>query len=197
MNLNLKLLMSNKLTPNEYVYLEMIYHERKFSDIQAIFNYNYDEIIATQARLLDKEFLRRGTSENTVIITKKGVNLFKSDQKDLENLVVKYRQLFNKENINGVIGKMGNKGACYERMKLFRQNYPEYTDDIILKAAQLYIESERYNHNFKYLQKAHYVISKSNEGRKIKDSRLEEYCEEVLSGTTIENNDDSDFITKA
>ena len=189
MQLNLKQLIELELTPNEYVYLKLLYDGVSHDRIVKIFKDDLGKVLAIQYTLVNNGFLRQGTEKGKIILLQKTVSLFKEKVDEVEKFVEDYRMIFHRSNINGVIGKMGNAKACRERLLKFMKEYPEYDKEIILKAVSLYVESERYNSNFKYLQKAHYVISKANDGR-IKDSRLAEYCEAVAEGASVDNDDD-------
>lgn len=181
-----KTLVDNNLTPNEFFVLYCLHLNipRHIGDVFA--QSPEDTIPNILDSLVEKRYVKR-LPEKRVIILQKGIDLFKTNTNE-SDFIVAYRNLFDKKNINGVIGKKGDRQNCINNMHEFMKKNPKYTEDIILKAAKLYIESERHNHNFKYLQRADYVIFKKDGKSKL--SRLEMYCEEVLSGASVDDGED-------
>lgn len=90
-----------------------------------------------------------------------------------DEFIAKYRQLFKD---TGRIGIMGDKIGVKKKFKAFSNDYPEYfKEELILKAAKKYIDSEAMN-SYRYLQQADYFIYKNH------TSRLAQYCEEISNG---------------
>ena len=178
------------ITPDELFVLYHL-HTNQYKIISEIFN--QDEIDLILHNLEVALFLKK---QGTIItLRQKALDMFKTNTNDGE-FITKYRDLFDKKNINGVIAKKGSEKACIEKMHKFMKIYLEYTEEIILKAAQLYIESEAHNSNYKYLQRADYIISKQDND-KTKSSRLAIYCEEVLDGVEPESSSVDIFTTNA
>jgi hypothetical protein len=102
---------------------------------------------------------------------------------DINVLVEEYRKLFK---ATGKRGAMGDKRALKEKLTKFLIAYPQYDYDLILKAISSYIETEA-EQGYKYLQQAHYTVSKkAPDGTDI--SRLAVFCEEELDNPTSDDN---------
>ena len=85
-----------------------------------------------------------------------------------------YRAVFK----NKKAGAMGSRKSCIDKMTKFVAEYPEYSDrELIISAATRYVNTERVS-NYRYLQRADYVISKKDSDSVT--SRLAAFCEEVL-----------------
>ena len=76
----------------------------------------------------------------------------------------------------GVPGKGGNIAAVTKKMQKFLKDY-DYTSEEILKAVDLYIADLRKTNALRYVQEAHYFISKIHNGVNV--SNLAKWCEEV------------------
>jgi len=75
---------------------------------------------------------------------------------------------------------MGDRNTLILNLKQFKVMYPQYSEEIILKAIENYIYRESKNSNYKYLQKAHYTVFKNNQ------SRLAALCEDlVINSDTV------------
>lgn len=176
------------LSPDELFILYHL-HTNQYKILTEIFN---EETLTTYILYLEeRQFLKRAGDK--IILRQKTLDMFNTNTND-GGFISKYRELFDKKNINGVIAKKGSLKACIEKMHTFMKEHPEYTEETILKAAQLYIESEANNNNYKYLQRADYIISKQ-EGGKTKASRLEIFCEEVLDGAEPQSSSVDLFTT--
>lgn len=169
------------LSPNELYILHAIY-EGDMEGIRKFFSPDY--INDTIELLVNNGFLRR-SGPNRVTLRGKTVEMFDTDPE--ERFVQQYRSLFE---VSGRIGIMGDRKSCIRKMRLFMKENPEYSHDIILRAAKMYINGERNNENFRYLQRADYTINKN------KESRLAIYCEEIMSGKTGEE-EETGFTVKA
>lgn len=72
-------------------------------------------------------------------------------------------------------GSMGDKSSCITKLSRWMETNPEYSFEDILKAAQLYLDTES---NVQYLQRADYFIYKQ-EANKDETSRLSAYIDEA------------------
>lgn len=180
-----EILLKNKLTPNELYILYYIFIKR-FKTVEEVFSRIDKKYFDETFSYLQEQGFIKLLPNNQVSLRQKTIDIFKENINEGE-FIKKYRNLFDKSNINGIIGKKGDKQSCIKKMHLFMKQYPQYNEDIILKAAQLYIQSESKNNNFKYLQRADYVISKQEAQGKIVGSRLATFCEEVVEGAEPED----------
>jgi hypothetical protein len=76
----------------------------------------------------------------------------------------------------GVPGKGGNMVAVSKKMEKFLKDY-DYTFSEILLAVDLYIADLRKTNALRYVQEAHYFISKIHNGVNV--SNLAKWCEEA------------------
>lgn len=104
----------------------------------------------------------------------------KSPKIDIKEIVDKYRDLFPKGlNSNGFPYK-GDKQGTTKKLHKFMKNNPEYTESIILKATEKYINEKRKD-NFSYMKLAHYFIEKDGV------SDLGAFCEQIVNGESFQN----------
>lgn len=78
-------------------------------------------------------------------------------------------------------GSMGSAKACKEKLTRWMRENPEYDFDQILKAAELYINTE--GRDLRFLQRADYFIFKQDV-HKGEASRLSAFIDEVEEGET-------------
>ena len=71
------------------------------------------------------------------------------------------------------VGSLGSYKTCYDKMKRWMSENPNYSKEDILKAARIYIKSLD---NYQYLQQADYFIFKKD--GKDENSRLSAFIEE-------------------
>ena len=71
------------------------------------------------------------------------------------------------------VGSLGSYRTCYDKMKRWMSENPNYSKEDILKAARIYIKSLD---NYQYLQQADYFIFKKD--GKDENSRLSAFIEE-------------------
>lgn len=73
-------------------------------------------------------------------------------------------------------GSMGSRQSCIDKLSRWMTTNPEYTFDQILKAADIYLDTE--GRNITYLQRADYFIYKQ-ENNKEESSRLSAFIDEI------------------
>lgn len=73
-------------------------------------------------------------------------------------------------------GSMGDKNSCIEKLSKWMEENPSYSFDDILKAADLYLETE--GANIKFLQRADFFIYKQD-ANKIESSRLSAFIDDI------------------
>ena len=83
-------------------------------------------------------------------------------------------------------GSMGGLKTCKEKLTKWMQENPEYSFDDIIRAAQLYLNTER---DLRFLQRADYFIYKV-EANKVESSRLSAYIDD------IDDNEQDDWMTQ-
>lgn len=99
----------------------------------------------------------------------------KSPKINIQEIADKYRELFPKGiNSNGFPYK-GDKQGTMKKLHKFMRSNPEYTESIILKATERYINEKRKD-NFSYMKLAHYFVEKDGV------SDLGAFCEQILNG---------------
>ncbi len=135
--------------------------------------------------LQEKQYVK--ILENNEIILREKGNLFielmtVNKKKSINNVVVEkasettskfvreFRELWRGQKV----GSMGSLANCKLKMKRWRSENPEYSEDQILKAAKIYLNSVD---NIKYLQAADNFIFKK-EGKE-ESSRLSAFIEEI------------------
>ncbi len=73
----------------------------------------------------------------------------------------------------------------HPRFQWFFGEYPQYDWALVLKATDQYLLSlEKGDSGMKYITTSKYFISKQENGGKVINSKLAEWCEAVLTGTT-------------
>ena len=93
----------------------------------------------------------------------------------LQDLSKEFASKFSAKAI-GVPGKGGNTVAVSKKIEKFLKDY-DYTVEEILKAIDLYIADLKKTNGLRYVQEAHYFISKIHNGVNV--SNLAKWCEEV------------------
>lgn len=92
-----------------------------------------------------------------------------------EEFVNLYISIFKENGKSLKPGVAGNKKLVKEKLNDFLKNN-KYTKNEILQAIQNYVNSQRQS-DFRYLQKAHYTVSKMVAGDY--ESKLLDFCEEL------------------
>jgi len=171
------------LSFNDYIFLVHLYIYKKPIKIK---KYKYDN-------LLDKNFIKINTEDNTIILRQTAINLLeylridtfgtyrerkvlrKSKQQiqlEVEGRINEYREKWR-----GLkAGSMGGKKDCIQKLVRWMINNPDYTFDEILKAADLYLSTE--GKAITFLQRADFFIYKQDI-HKNEASRLSAYIDEL------------------
>lgn len=159
-NLDLNQIKDLGITPNEYVYLYMLYVEKKL-DV---------ELYVDLKKLEDLQFI--SIKEDQVYLRGAGLNIFQSTD-EFTLFVSEYRNLFPKgvKSGNGTPVR-GNKSDVEAKMKEFLKKHPEFSKLVILNATKNYIEHFKRKGSYTYMTQADYLISKD------KISKLASLCEE-------------------
>jgi len=143
--------------------------------------------------LVAKEFIREVTDNSYVLDSKIRRYLHsislpddsvkpqkKTPDEDLKKLIKnRLKEYRSKWKETGKPGAMGSPSACKDNLYKWMKENPEYSFDDILKAADLYIQTE--GRNTRFLQRADYFIYK-HDVNKVKHSRLSAFIEEIDNG---------------
>jgi hypothetical protein len=79
------------------------------------------------------------------------------------------------------LGAMGDKSNVRKKLADFKKKHPDFTDEIIIQAADKYVRSQMKD-NYKFLMQLDYFISKVREDGT--SSMLSSICEEIVMGVT-------------
>lgn len=113
--------------------------------------------------------------------------------KDVANWIKDWLKLWPTKRADGSLIRSGS-GVCRNKMNIFVENNPEFTKDIIYEATKLYLENEEAK-GWQYTNAASNFISKQEAPRSIiRDSKLEAYCNLVVSGEGENKRKYSDLI---
>lgn len=129
--------------------------------------------------LIENEYLNRDFS-----LADKGKKLLRKIKVEevheiaIIHLAKRYRDVFKDTNGKSLKpGATGNLKVLTQRLKEFKEEHPEYSDEHILQAIAAYVQSTAPD-GYKYLQQAHYTVKKSA-ADKTAESRLLTFCEEI------------------
>lgn len=114
----------------------------------------------------------------------------KQTDKELKTLISERIEEYRDKWKGRKVGAMGSPGACKQNMLTWMKENPEYSFDDILKAADIYLNTE--GRNPRFLQRADYFIYK-NDANKVKHSRLSAYVEEL---DNFDEHGDDDWTTE-
>ncbi len=177
--INIKLMNSNRLTPNYWVMLYYIYHGigHKLGDM-------------TKGSLIKLGFL-----DTKGELTDKARDLFKVDLKDLNDgkmkeWLLELRDIFprgvkiNNSPVRSAVGL-----STVRKMRKFIKEYG-YSDEVIRQAITAYVAAKKRD-NYDFMMKFTNFIDKQGVG-----SELASFCELVVNGDDKINNDGETRITK-
>lgn len=139
-NINSEILISNSLTPDEFVYLYKKYIN------------NYDDMLL---RVNIDELKMNDYLDSQNNLTEKSKSLFIPD---ITSWIVEYRELFPNIRLPGR-NPRGDLNSCIKKMKEFTKKHPQYSKEDILNCTKKYIKNNLID-NYKYLKSSHYFIEK-------------------------------------
>jgi hypothetical protein len=184
--LDFSLLKEQGLTINDLLYLYSLHKETEENihdfmfqnvDIKALEEKLYVKIIDDKVYLREKanELIELFLIEFKVSLKTKKKIVRKSVRKinsEIDNRIDEYRLKWK-----GLkAGSMGDLQACKEKLTKWMKDHPEYSFDQILKAADLYLETE--GSNAQYLQRADYFIYKQDVNKQ-NVSRLSAFIDDI------------------
>ena len=155
------------LTPDEQVFIHLLQTNQALLEVimkKNLLKIDKDHLVSSGHLLSWSDNL------SEIIIS----NKMTPKNQDIIDWIDDYRAVFK----NKKAGAMGSRKSCIDKMTKFVAEYPEYSDrELIISAATRYVNTERVS-NYRYLQRADYVISKKDSDSVT--SRLAACCEEVL-----------------
>ena len=146
-----------------------IYILEKLQEKQFIKIITYSEVILREKSKLLLDFLSIESSYSDYKSKKVVKKSTRTISEGFDEFIEEYRNLWK-----GLkVGSLGSYKTCYDKMKRWMSENPNYSKDDILKAARIYIKSLD---NYQYLQQADYFIFKKD--GKDENSRLSAFIEE-------------------
>ena len=87
------------------------------------------------------------------------------------------------------MGKLvrSDKASCDRKMANFMQEYPKYSNELIMRATKMYLD-ERRKADWQYTRCAVYFIYRVDDNKQEKSSDLAAWCEEALNSKDIGGN---------
>lgn len=124
------------------------------------------ESLGILKQLLNRGYIVREGKE--VIFTEKAEKLVKIEEAveltasstSVESWIEDYRNLFPRGINSGGLPVRGDRKSCIKKMTSFMKAYPEYDKNLILRATENYVNKKELD-AYKYMQTAHYFISKN------------------------------------
>jgi hypothetical protein len=174
MELDIKLLVENKLTPNSYVYLYYLVNDMicpiplPSVSLTNLENRKYIKILS------GRQIARR---KARVLIDPEYV--YAEPVEIVENWIEEWRELFPAGVKTGGYYVRGSKAGCLKKMKSFLKLNKKVTKNQIMSATKLYINESR-SRRYSYMKMADYFINKDG------TSMLESYLEQAQSKNIIE-----------
>lgn len=174
--LNLDLLEELKISPNQYVFLYLLFYNLPI---------NLEISLDLIKDLEEKKFVKN--QDEGIIIRKRGIDLFDSKlakrNPKMDDFVDKYRELFPAGIKSGGRLIKGDRIGCLNKLKAFKLKYPEFTEEDVLEATKSYLKDKKKT-NYDRTICADYFISK--EGLSMLASYCENYKLEKDKPITIE-----------
>jgi len=126
-------------------------------------------------------------------LEEKGIKFKRLNPVKVDSWVNDYRNLFYE--YSNKLPTKDSKSSVKEKLTWFMENFP-YDKETIMKAAELYLQTEAKKDNYKFVQKAgHFIVKGAKSGGA---GRIENYCEMVTEGVTAEqlknNADESNHL---
>ena len=182
--LDLNFLKEQNISPEEFLLLIELLSEKDEDHSPNCYNHNlleekgfikktpeYNFVLREKSKLL-LDFLSIESNYSNYkekkIIKKSGRVI----NEGFDEFIEEYRNLWK-----GLkVGSLGSYRTCYDKMKRWMSENPNYSKEDILKAARIYIKSLD---NYQYLQQADYFIFKKD--GKDENSRLSAFIDEQES----------------
>ena len=167
---NVKLMSDYGLTPNEVFYLKMLSKGSKsmFGNMVNIDYLKDIETIDSNGDITEKgrTFVREIFFDvNKLIIPK--------SKEEIVEIATKFRDLFPKGVKTNNHPVRGNLTNIIRKMRKFKSDFPQYTDEIILAATKQYVTGKA-KEGYGFMKVAEYVIYKDG------DSMLASLCDAMI-----------------
>lgn len=178
-------LIKTGLDINQYLFCQFIYQQSslELEKYIKLFGQFYDRASVEFIRslgYLDLKDEDKGYRFSNMFVTESFVNEFiekpiplKLKNNKVESWIDEWFELWPRGIKSGAYLVRSDKHGCFKKMEKFCKINPTYSKDIILKATKDYIDYCRM-HNYKFMQLAHYFISKHD------NSNLAAQCEAIL-----------------
>lgn len=153
-----------------YIYLQLL------SENNHVYSNKFKEQLITDSTfeyLVAKGYVK--DLDDSVILKEKGLKMFNKKIESIESWIEIYRKLFPAT-------YRGDKRGCTIKMKKFIKLH-KYNKQLILDSTELYL-SEKKKENYAFLTQAHYFIEKNQ------SSMLASYCERIISGEQVEDDNE-------
>lgn len=167
---NVKLMSDYGLTPNEVFYLKVL-NDGSTSIIGNLVNKDYlkdIEAINSNGDITDKG--REFVNKIFFKIVRTSVNL---STKEIVDLCTQFRDFFPKGVKTNNHPVRGNLTNIVRKMRKFKREFPNYTDDIILAATKQYVAGKA-KEGYAFMKVAEYLIYKDG------DSMLASLCDAII-----------------
>ncbi len=158
--LNTEFLKKKDLSPNEFVSLYMIFHSIKYDhDDWSIKSLQTKDWIDVDRRIIDQNM-----TEN-----------FFNQPANLKEWMISWIKMWPSFMMPGGYRVSGNTLSCIKKMDKFIKEFPEYPQDIIIKATENYLKKQE-QMGWKYTKKnAKFILDSDG-------SVLEQECQDILDG---------------
>jgi len=184
LKIDLQNLIENHLSPDEYIFIKLL--STNDFDLISVLDFNID-IDSLEARDLIKT---SGCSDISLFeLTEKAYLILGITTNTTLDLSERFRNLF----VNTKPGVLSPLQTIVTKLKHFKTLYPDYSDDTIMLAAQMYIDSCK-SDNYKYMTQVSKFIIHSVNTVEDYSSLLANWCETAISA---ELNTFEDNVTKA
>ena len=185
--LDLNFLKEQNISPEEFLLLIELLSEKDEDHSPNCYNHNlleekgfikktpeYNFVLREKSKLL-LDFLSIESSYSDYKSKKVVKKSNRVINEGFDEFIEEYRKLWK-----GLkVGSLGSYKTCYDKMKRWMSENPNYSKEDILKAARIYIKSLD---NYQYLQQADYFIFKKD--GKDENSRLSAFIDEQESNNT-------------
>ena len=185
--LDLNFLKEQNISPEEFLLLIELLSEKDEDHSPNCYNHNlleekgfikktpeYNFVLREKSKLL-LDFLSIESSYSDYKSKKVVKKSTRTISEGFDEFIEEYRNLWK-----GLkVGSLGSYKTCYDKMKRWMSENPNYSKEDILKAARIYIKSLD---NYQYLQQADYFIFKKD--GKDENSRLSAFIDEQESNNT-------------
>jgi hypothetical protein len=185
-NININELIEKELTPNQYI-LAMLIANKDKSAIIELYSMNTEpaKINSDLFHLYRKGYLENELSIDEVIkLEELTIDLSKFENlepvSNEKSFIEIWYSIFPVGVKTGGYAVRSGLKVCEKKMSKFMKEYPQFTEDVIIKATHNYINRFKKD-GWRFIQTADYFIYKQDSTKTMKSSLAAE-CEAVLLG---------------